>query len=39
MLISHGVGIEARLQAESIQPRIIRYLTEFEEKWSRVLQS
>ena len=31
--------MEARLQAELIQPKIIRYLTEFEEKWSRVLQS
>ena len=39
ILISDGVGIEARLQAELIQPKIIRYLTEFEEKWSRVLQS
>ena len=39
ILISDGVGIEARLQAELIQPKIIRYLTDFEEKWSRVLQS
>ena len=31
--------IEDRLRAELIQPKIIRYLTEFEEKWSRVLQS
>ena len=39
VVISDGVGIEARLRAELIQPMLIRYLTEFEVEWSRVMRS
>ena len=37
-MISDGVGIEARSRAELIQPMLIRYLTEFEGEWSRVMR-